>query len=1821
MQSYDENKLICPYMLAPYQAEYLDQFGVPHLRSASRTHGHAEFKGAENYFLYLDLPPRLSGDCLFVSIKQFKWENVLTKTKAGVRGSYPSFDFSKAPRLNSSYLSNPIITPADRSRYIRGIPLPPPSVFAPTQIVLADSAHYLSPGELANLWELYPTLSDVYAVVCIPPEIEYLADSLYPKNYTISYFDDAGNCYDGTKQQDRKLCTKFAFRFTQNSSTFYEQPLACLSFLKMNAIHYGSEIIGVERLHSIGPQHLLCFTRGLKNPKSVDFFHCPSVIKLPPLCPGEAPLNQPFIPLKVYRQVLFHAESLNNYQPVDTTAKVRTHIAQDEWAIPTQSAHQLIRLVRWFHSSYHPSQVDIQPRWYTHLYEWIHSALKRFLYYIGCPSVYRFLYRDRLLRDRLVEIAEQPRFTISFPLKPCHVTVQPCKYFHLGSNVNYHPKPPPKVNDDDDQSSISPSDSASNAPSNNNNDNNNNNNNNNNPPPGGPSGPAGPPNDPPPPAASQPIPSSSKVKDWQKFKPRTQFEDDLSEMRQELRAAQKIADAARAFDAVAFEKAHRPKFVPVDPQDAEVIQSMVDAPLPPARPLPKTPLDKGKSKAVEKPGRSLPSFPKPKSECDSLAHAKCLDIDCQQHNIQNSSDNIILCKAGHPFSSSSNRNTCHLCSGKKTKLHVRTVHDLAGEANFVARVQFDPSHLRNAELTSVHNHPTRQLGRYLGPPIQSRAPTAPKPNTNFLPRLQYYTIDEMRAQDINDDGSPSMAIEDHSLGVDRIGSDHYPPHDCLLRALSSSFSISPVDLWSTLCRVAPAESLRGAYLGSGLTTHHAHLLGLVYNRRIIMRYPLGGAGFYPVLGKLRNFKDVVALQWTPGPEAGHFTSINIEDVGGAVGYEYSQAKHNSSTYCSGASSEFLKPVLHSFRQIPDIEFKKWTPCRKRAKVFYQCWREQQVGVQFHVATEMMGKMPHEITNYLDQCDVLDVQVAVLEGLWGSGKSAPAINILQRHTSRLLPPDFLFGFPRVFLRDDTKSKFKLQKYQNQCFRTWEHALANQAALALFDEFCLFPPGYFDFFWLLQVNRRNRYMILLGDRNQGTWQPEPENVRRASSILTLPQNVNIFKGYASTYRLYTYRLPQEVAHRLGVHSLSKEPGSIEFYRFLPPSRRGYTILVPAIENKTSLVGQGYKAFTYTEVQGAEFDTVYVLLTTATLLVVSPEALLVAVTRAKKRLVFVSQLTPAQDLQIPNHPILGPLVGMAPPASPINLFGGRLDDVTLTLPSTLTHVAGAGVSASEALCRWSNDRLDNLPASFRANAPIIMEYYTSDPCPTDSPVHDELVRTHLPSGIDPHNMLEAELPLPRESLEMNYAGLMSAQFIESNKKGQFPSVANIFPKQTSSTDPTLMMSAVDTRFIFAKPDANDQEFAEKRWLGPLLFERFRSYLGLSETGYEFDPELFVMSIIETLAVKLDKPIATIWNNIDRSEPEWLPNYMHAFVKSQSKAKAETCVNKFRLSEEDSTDGGKLAAKAGQPLVTSADFNVLKFGPWTRYMRSILYREMRSNVYIHGGKTLVQLDEFSKKFSQPGDASTCDFTAYDQSCRAETLSFELCLFDFFSLSSEFPDAVFLYFFIKTHMFTQFGPSAIMRFTGEFGTYDFNTWYNIAYMSFRFLLDERSPDEASAFSGDDSIFFFVLKERPDWTKWSRHFALVGKLFIGPSKDFCGWWLLPCGAVRNPILLALKIAFREARNDLADCLDSYFLEALFAYNHGDSLTDHLDPLALEAQSWVIRFCHTHSHMVPHLSLIQQDFSRVNLQLTNAPARIIKSLMPRLSSLQFFPYKG
>jgi len=165
----------------------------------------------------------------------------------------------------------------------------------------------------------------------------------------------------------------------------------------------------------------------------------------------------------------------------------------------------------------------------------------------------------------------------------------------------------------------------------------------------------------------------------------------------------------------------------------------------------------------------------------------------------------------------------------------------------------------------------------------------------------------------------------------------------------------------------------------------------------------------------------------------------------------------------------------------------------------------------------------------------------------------------------------------------------------------------------------------------------------------------------------------------------------------------------------------------------------------------------------------------------------------------------------------------------------------------------------------------------------------------------------------------------------------------------------------------------------------------------------------------------------------------------------------------------------------------------------------------------------------------------------------------------------------------SQYGSHRYMRVSGSPETYTLNTLYGLAYYATRFdLITPLKAGGSLAASGDDFLSFFKLQQRPEWTHLERHFTLVLVGDDSPYPEFCGWWALPVGAVRSPVLLALKTIYAADHGSLSRKLDSYFLEAFFCEIHGDKVVDYLSADAQEYQAWFMAFCYEHPSMVSHL---------------------------------------
>lgn len=1027
-----------------------------------------------------------------------------------------------------------------------------------------------------------------------------------------------------------------------------------------------------------------------------------------------------------------------------------------------------------------------------------------------------------------------------------------------------------------------------------------------------------------------------------------------------------------------------------------------------------------------------------------------------------------------------------------------------------------------------------------------------------------------RVQNTRELSTERGVLEDWDLPAGPYAAVPYPVNDCLLRALSKTFGVPAADLWTELCTLVPhAQLMRTDTDGVGLSSRMAHMLCMLHGRCVQISYPAGAPNQAPErVGVYRGID--ATLVWHPalGDRASHW---EWHQWGPVHQYNAEAPPANFAELWGGA------PLRDAFLHLP---FQAWTPEPKRARVFFEAWHNGEIGKPgLHAQLYKKHGLSHDtIAAALRTTTPPEpLQLLFVHGAPGSGKSWPIIKIIRDWAANnAIDRELLgsyFAFFRVALLEDWKKKLAFPNTATYCLKTWERVLPYNIDFLIVDELSQAPPGWLDF--IAMENPDLTHIICLGDVCQGQFfsgraEPLP--------IDLLPSAIDSVLTCSTPYLNYTRRLPQLLAARLGIQTTSPELGTITCSHRAKFLKNGVTLL-PTMQDAARWpeMTQGAECYTFTSPQGREWENVQIVVTPAALLGCADEAWWTAMTRTKRNLHFV--MVVGVDLaQLRSRKIFGSALGYNLPFDRFQHFP-RMARCPQFFHQRPSEVFGCALpTIGEQLSQWNNNRLDDLPPALRALVPSLLNPDSINPRLEKAEPLLTPIAAHLPPATDPVHWCEVEHPLPREDRELSWEGVLGHQYPDARGTRAATSlVGNTFPVQSASHDSVLFPTSVAKRIRFSNAADNAYRFSRSAVLAPLIFERFREHYALPPVDPGFDAELFAECVVENTHRKLEKPIATLLANAKRADADWAVEFIHLFVKSQLKAKAETTGFRIREEEDELARTQAVYAKAGQTLATCADVNILTLGPVARYVMKKMHALLPPRVYLHGGKSLEDLDAWARSHAKVGEKFTCDFTAYDQSCTEETLGFEVCLTEYLGIPAEL---IGLMVWVKLRARTQLGEIAVQRLTGEAFTYAFNTLWNMAYMAERY---EIPPECARCFSGDDSLFFATFPERTTWPLIEHHFTLEGKTVVTPTPEFCGWLLHPCGAIRNPALLALKIAFRESRGELEAVLDSYYLEALFAHRIGDALTDVLPPLQLEAQRWVMDFCHKHARIVHHLS--------------------------------------
>nr|WOR78910.1 polyprotein [Apple stem grooving virus] len=412
------------------------------------------------------------------------------------------------------------------------------------------------------------------------------------------------------------------------------------------------------------------------------------------------------------------------------------------------------------------------------------------------------------------------------------------------------------------------------------------------------------------------------------------------------------------------------------------------------------------------------------------------------------------------------------------------------------------------------------------------------------------------------------------------------------------------------------------------------------------------------------------------------------------------------------------------------------------------------------------------------------------------------------------------------------------------------------------------------------------------------------------------------------------------------------------------------------------------------------------------------------------------------------------------------------------------------------------------------------------------------------------------------------LSNQFLDMEKNGCKIDILpfarqNVFPHHQSSDDVTFW-AGVQKRIRKSNWRREKSKFEEFESQGKELLSEFISMLPFEFKVNIKDIEDGEKSFLEKRKLKSEKMWA---NHSERSDIDWKLDHAFLFMKSQY------CTKEGKMFTE---------AKAGQTLACFQHIVLFRFGPMLRAIESAFLRSCGESYYIHSGKNFFCLDSFVTKNASVFDGFSIesDYTAFDSSQDHVILAFEMALLQYLGVSKEFQ---LDYLRLKLTLGCRLGSLAIMRFTGEFCTFLFNTFANMLFTQLKYKIDPRK--HRILFAGDDMCSLSSLKRRRGEraTRLLKSFSLTAVEEVRKFPMFCGWYLSPYGIIKSPKLLWARIKMMSERQLLKECVDNYLFEAIFAYRLGERLYTILKEEDFEYHYLVIRFFVKNSKLLTGLS--------------------------------------
>ncbi|URZ62319.1 putative polyprotein [Gerbera capillovirus A] len=794
-----------------------------------------------------------------------------------------------------------------------------------------------------------------------------------------------------------------------------------------------------------------------------------------------------------------------------------------------------------------------------------------------------------------------------------------------------------------------------------------------------------------------------------------------------------------------------------------------------------------------------------------------------------------------------------------------------------------------------------------------------------------------------------------------------------------------------------------------------------------------------------------------------------------------------------------------------------------------------------------------------------------EGFAGSGKTKALLDVLVDANQ---PGNFIFISSRREVIDQVKKRLVDRREEERtaiegCFKTFESALlsSNIPDIIILDECSLLPPGYLD---LLAVkaflNKDCQTTKLSSEKNRERF---GDQIERSS-----PLNFNvIFTGdtLQSSFHSESFEplngLPNELVYLNSFFEEGEIPYILGTRRFGKPSssfielpfygsgqsdvllvkdleslnlnkykqqidERKLVALVASHADKRFLSDRYIQTLTFGESQGSTFDYV-ILYLTPDYLKTSLESCVVALTRHRKGIFIVLEENFFQDFDNPRSQFKKNVGIISKDFTFINEFIEKKAtsfDVIDSLP-------------------FGHDfelKLEGDPF-LKSELSLLKEVEVQSLMPNKVTCGRVNLKVHIP--IAEKEILTREISEKMKAREhREFLGMgrgVSEQFKESfkgkerNKSSQAWAAEAIFPRHKNS-DSNTFWAACKKRLVFSNPRRNVDDLRRNKKIGQEMLKVFLKYVKLDGS---MEPNLWNQCISEFEEKKISKDANTIKNHHVRSLKDWKDNEIFLFIKNQLCTKSEKMFTE---------------AKAGQTLACFSHQLLIKFAPLSRYIEHKVANCLDKRFYIHQKKNFDVLNDWVKEQNFSGLCTESDYEAFDRSQDSMTLAFELELMKFLGIDKNLIDD---YIWLKCHLDCKLGTLAVMRFTGEFGTFLFNTLTN---MVFTFMRYDIKKDVSICSAGDDMCANRELRVKKEFEHILDRMSLKAKVQITKKPMFCGWLLSEYGIVKSPKLIESRLRVAEEKGTLDSVMDSYFLEYSYAFKMGDNLFYILDD---EGQSY------------------------------------------------------